>query len=124
MLNHQQIAVEGKIDVACRCHVREHKIVAVGVDTTTPTLAAIHFDGICTAILNIDLGVYKLVASEDDSRLNLPHKEIVVCHKVTSHILLHCQIKWQLMLYFVRQSNIFHRKIFFCGKFTKKETSS
>ena len=100
MLHHQHIVVESKINVDRRGDVREHDIVHVGIDTASPTLATIHSNAVCATILHIHLSVHKLVAPEDNRRFNLPHKEIFVGRKVTSHILLHSQIERQSVLFF------------------------
>ena len=85
--------VEGKAHILFRGDEREHQIILVGIDTPSPTLAAIDLDIMLFAVLEVNLILRHLITSEDHAGLYLPHKKQIRLAAVTSQILFHRQIK-------------------------------
>ena len=87
--HHTHKAVEGKAHLRFPRDIRQHEVVAVGIDAPSPTLAAEQADAVRLTIIPVDFVFHYLVAPIDDAGLHLPHEESIVLQLQTSHLFLH-----------------------------------
>ena len=93
MNHHVKITVEGKTNVILTGDIGEHDIVLVGIHTPTATLATVHEDIVCSALGDVNLALYQLVTTKDNTGLHLPHKKSIANIRIPGYVLFHGQIK-------------------------------
>ena len=91
--HHIYIFAECQTHILVGCYVREHDVGHVGVDTASSAFATIGLYVVLSAIFYVNLVLYELVASEDNSRVNLPHEEILALVEVAGNVFFHGEIE-------------------------------
>ena len=101
--HHIYISVEGKSYCLILCDIGEHDVAHIGINASSPTLAAIGLYATLTAKLYVHLIFNKLIASENYTWLHLPHKKAILLVYVVCYIFLHGEVERQFSGLLLRQ---------------------
>ena len=93
---HIDEAVEGKAHLLLFGDERQHQVVAIGIDTASPTLPVVQLDSVGLAVCQIHLILYYLITAIDNAGGYLPQEKSIASPLLTGHILLHRQKERQL----------------------------
>ena len=75
---HIDKTIEGEAHLLLFSNKRQHQIVAVSIDTASPTLPLIYLNTMFMTIVEIDLIIYHLITPIDNTGVHLPKEESVV----------------------------------------------